>query len=48
MEESSICKKVTFTQVLGKGKKGRPKLRWVDDVLQDLIVVGVTAWWRKA
>jgi hypothetical protein len=32
---------------VGKRKKGRRKLRW-KDVLQDLKVVGVTAWWEKA
>jgi hypothetical protein len=48
MEESSLCKKLTFTQVVGKKKKGRPKLRVMDDVLQDLKVVGVTARWEKA
>jgi hypothetical protein len=43
-----LCKKLTFTQAVGKRKKGRPKLRWMDDVLQDLNVAGVIAWWEKA
>jgi hypothetical protein len=34
----------TFTQVVGKRRKCRPKLRWLDDVLQDFKEVGVTAW----
>jgi hypothetical protein len=46
MEESSLCKKLTFTQVVGKKKNGRPKLRWMDDVLRDPKVVG--ALWEKA
>jgi hypothetical protein len=26
----------------------RPKLRWLDDVLEDLKILKVTAWWKKA
>jgi hypothetical protein len=48
MEESSLCKKLTFSQLEGCRKKGRPKLRWLDDVLQDLKTLKVTAWWKKA
>jgi hypothetical protein len=46
MDESTLCKKLTFSQLEGSRKKGRPKLRWLDDVLQDL--KKVTAWWKKA
>jgi hypothetical protein len=31
MDESSLCRKLTFSQL-----EGRPKLRWLDDVLQNL------------
>jgi hypothetical protein len=48
MDESSLCKKLTFSQLEGSRKKGRPKLRWLDDVLQDLKILKVTAWWKKA
>jgi hypothetical protein len=48
MEKSSLCKKLTFSQLEGCRKKGRPKLRWLDDVLQDLKTLKVTAWWKKA
>jgi hypothetical protein len=48
MEESSLCKKLTFSQLEGRRKKGRPKLRWLDDVLQDLKTLKVAAWWKKA
>jgi hypothetical protein len=48
MEESSPCKKLTFSQLEGCRKKGRPKLRWLDDVLQDIKTLKVTAWWKKA
>jgi hypothetical protein len=43
MDESSLCMKLTFSQVEGSRKNGRPKLRWMDDVLQDL-KMKVTAW----
>jgi hypothetical protein len=48
MDESLLCRKLTFTQLEGSTKKGRPKLRWLDDVLQDLKILKVTAWWKKA
>jgi hypothetical protein len=35
-------------QLEGSRKKGRPKLRWLDDVLEDLKILKVTAWWKKA
>jgi hypothetical protein len=47
MEESSLCKKLT-SHLEGCRKKGRPKLRWLGDVLQDLKTLNVTAWWKKA
>jgi hypothetical protein len=48
MEESSLCKKLTFSHLEGCRKKGRPKLRWLGDVLQDLKTLKVTVWWKKA
>jgi hypothetical protein len=48
MDESLLCRKLTFSQLEGSRKKGRPKLRWLNDVLQDLKILKVTAWWKKA
>jgi hypothetical protein len=42
-----LCIKLTFSKLGGSRKKGRPKLRWLDDILQDLNTSTVTAWWRK-
>jgi hypothetical protein len=42
MDESSLCKKLTFSQLEGSRKKGKPKLRCQDDVLQDLKILKVT------
>jgi hypothetical protein len=35
MDESSLCRKLTFSQLEGTWKKERPKLKWLDGVLQD-------------
>jgi hypothetical protein len=48
MDEISLCKKLTFCQLEGSIKKVRPGLRWLDDVLQDLKMLKVTAWWKRA
>jgi hypothetical protein len=43
MEDNAPCKKRTFSQPEGSRKKGRPKLRWLDSVLNDLKILKVTA-----
>jgi hypothetical protein len=48
MDESLLRRKLTFSQLEGGRKKGIPKLRWLDDVLQDLKILKVTALWKKA
>jgi hypothetical protein len=48
MNESLLCRKLTFSQLEGSRKKGISKLRWLDDVPQDLKTLKVTAWWKKA
>jgi hypothetical protein len=48
MDESLLFRKLTFSQLESSRKKGRPKLRWLDDVMQNLNILKVTAWWEKA
>jgi hypothetical protein len=48
MDESLLCRKLTFTHLESSRKKGRPKLRWLDDLLQDHRILKMTAWWKKA
>jgi hypothetical protein len=36
MDEILLCKKLTFPQLDDSRKRGRLKLRWLDDVLQNL------------
>jgi hypothetical protein len=48
VEENSPCKRITFSQLEGFRKKGRPKLRWLDSVLKDVKLLKVETWWEKA
>jgi hypothetical protein len=48
MEETSPCKKITFSQPEDSQKKGRPKLRWLDSVLKHVKLLKVETWWKKA
>jgi hypothetical protein len=48
MEEHNPAKKLTFQNPFGSRRKGRPKLRWVDDSEADLKTLGVRGWRRKA
>jgi hypothetical protein len=46
--ETDPCRKVTFTKIEGRRKKGRPQIRWLDNVEQDLRVLGIQGWRNKA
>jgi hypothetical protein len=48
MEENSPGKKITFSQPEGGRKKGRPKLRCLDIVLNDRKFLIVETRWKKA
>jgi hypothetical protein len=41
MENSRTVKKVSDTRPDGTRETGRPKLRWEDDVIQDIWVLGM-------
>jgi hypothetical protein len=43
-EELNPCKKLTFSKPMGTRKKGRPPVRWLDNVQQDLQTLGVRNW----
>jgi hypothetical protein len=47
-DKSLFCRILTFSQLEGSRKEGKPKLWWLDYVLQDLKTLKVTAWWTKA
>jgi hypothetical protein len=44
MDNNTTVKKVFNAKPLGVRKSGRPKLRWEDDVMQDIKTFGVKNW----
>jgi hypothetical protein len=44
MDNNRTVKKVLDTKPIGTRKIGRPKLRWEDDVIQDIKTTGVKNW----
>jgi hypothetical protein len=44
MDNDRAVKKVFNTKPIGIRKIGRPKLRWEDDVTQDVNTLGVKNW----
>lgn len=47
-EINRIPKVAIDAKLKGKRKAGRPKLRWLDDIQADLIMIGIKGWKRKA
>jgi hypothetical protein len=45
MEENNPAKKLTSQKPFGSSRKGRPKLRWIDDSEADLKTLGVRRKW---
>jgi hypothetical protein len=45
-DNNRTVKKVFNTKPTGIRKIGRPKLRWEDDVIQDIKTSGVKNWWK--
>jgi hypothetical protein len=44
MDNNRTVKKVFNTKPMGTRKVGRSKLRWEDDVIQDIKTLGVKNW----
>jgi hypothetical protein len=48
MEDSRMPKRVIRQKIYTRRKRGRPKVRWLDDVQENLREVGIEGWRRKA
>jgi hypothetical protein len=48
MDDSVIPKTVMREKIYTRRKRGRPKVRWLYDVQEDLREMGIEAWRRKA
>ena len=48
MDEEAPAKKVFETKVKGQRRRGRPCLRWIDQVEEALTALGETNWRRRA
>ena len=48
MNETRSVKKISEGKLEGRRSRGRPRLRWINDVEDDLRKLGVKRWRRKA
>jgi hypothetical protein len=48
MEDSRMPKRVMRENIYTKRRRGRPKVRWLDDVQEDLQAMVIEGWRRKA
>jgi hypothetical protein len=48
MEDSRMPKRVMKEKIYTRRKRSRPKVRWLDDVQEDLREMWIEGWRRKA
>ena len=48
MKETDMCKKIMNGKLYSNRKRGRPKLRWIDQVEEDLEKMKVKNWKKKS
>jgi hypothetical protein len=47
MEDKAVPKRMLKGRLYSKGRKGRPRLRWLDDIESDLKKMKVKGWKEK-
>ena len=48
MQDTAIPKKMLYGKLYATTRKGRPKIRWLDDVSTDLRKMGINVWRDRA
>jgi hypothetical protein len=48
MDETAMPKRVLKGKLYAKRRIGRPRIRWLDDVADDLRRMGIRSWMEKA
>ena len=47
-QDTAIPKKMLYGKLYGTRRRGKPKMRWLDDVSMDLRKMGVSGWRDRA
>jgi hypothetical protein len=48
MEDSRMPKRVMREKIYNRRKRDRPKVRWLDDIQEDLREIEIEGWIKKA